>query len=54
MCIEKSDKSVKYADVERKILAKNYTASELENCLKEYINLSVLYQSTDGSEITLL
>jgi DNA replication licensing factor MCM7 len=54
MCNEKSDKTVKHADVERKILAKNYTASDLENCLKEYINLSVLYQSSDSSEITLL
>ncbi len=54
MCCEKSDKTVKYADIERKILAKNYTSSDLENCLKEYINLSVLYQSKDGGEITLL
>jgi DNA replication licensing factor MCM7 len=54
MCIEKTDKTVKHADIERKILAKNYTTSDLEACLKEYINLSVLYQSSDSSEITLL
>jgi DNA replication licensing factor MCM7 len=54
MCIEKPDKTVKYVDVERKILAKNYTTSDLEKCLLEYINLSVLYQSSDSSEITLL
>lgn len=54
MCVEKTDKTVKYDDIERKVLAKNYTATDLENTLKEYINLSVLYRSSDGNEITLL
>lgn len=54
MCLEKKDKTVKMTDIERKIVAKNFTSSNLELCLKEYINLGVLYQNSDGTEITLL
>ena len=54
MCSNNQDRTVKYADIERKVFSKNFTVIDLEACLQEYSNLNVLLISNDRTEITLL
>lgn len=54
LLITAKNKTSKYSELERKVLAKGYKLDDLQTCLNEYTKLNILYISSNKSEITLL
>lgn len=54
MCNLSKDKSVKIADLERKIANKNLNKQNLLDCINQYQNLDILYVDKNMTEITLI
>lgn len=54
VCSKKQDKTVKFSDLERKLIQMGFTAKSLRDCVNEYSKLNVLYVSEDGIQISLL
>jgi len=54
MCSSRESKTILYSDLEKKVVAKSLSIDNLNECLKEYSKLNVLYISNLKNEITLL
>jgi len=54
MCSSKDNKTIKYTELERKILAKKLSIDNMNECINQYASLSILYVSKSKEEITLL
>ncbi len=54
MCSSKEDRTIKYSELERKIMAKKLSVETMQECVNQYVNLNVLYVSNNKTEITLL
>ena len=54
LCTTKDDKTAKYAEIEKRIVGKKMSKELLDECISQYVGLSVLYLSKNKNEITLL
>ena len=54
VCSKRQDKTVKYTDLERKLIQMGFTKESLNDCVNEYSKLNVLYISEDGTQISLI
>ncbi len=54
MCCNSKDKTVKLAEVERKIANRNLNKQNLLDCIDQYQNLNILYVDKNVTEITLI
>ena len=54
LCKNNEMKTVKIDTIRKKIKAKNFNDKQLENVLKEYVELSILYVDENHTEVTLL
>ena len=48
------EKTVGYAEIERKVLSKGFTLDSLNECIENYSNLSSIYVNSSKTEITLI
>lgn len=48
------DKTVEYAKLERRVIAKGFSMDQLNECINTYTGLNVLMRSNDRSKVTLI
>ena len=53
-CGTKSEKSMSYADLEKKVISKGFALSDMKKCLQRYQDLDVLMCNEEMSKITLV
>jgi len=54
LCKKDKNKTVKMEVIRKKVLGRSFTQNQLDNMLKEYVNLSILYVDENHTEVTLL
>jgi len=54
MCRASPNYAIKYANLEKKVLARGYVLQSLEKCINQYSTLGVLLVTEDGKKITLV
>jgi len=53
-CSQKKSKTIKFTDLERIVLQKGYKLDNLQECIKAYTKIDVIYLNNSKTEITLL
>ena len=54
ICTSNKNKTVKYLDLERKILSKGFNSETIQETINQYVKLNVLLVNNNKTEITLL